>query len=255
MRNAFLFSVVLSSAIVAAPSPASDSRIVSRFYDSGAVVAIVGRTGVQSAIEFAPDERIENIAVGNSAAWQVTPNKRANLLFLKPMTATAKSNMTVITDQRTYLFDLTTASKAAPVYVMRFTYPKSPAKPAPVAVVEAQKPPAAAATPADLNFAWAAKGSKHLVPTRMFDDGRATYLAWPQEVALPAVLALDAHGTEGPVNYRVEGSYLVVDGVPSLLVLRSGREVATLTPLPRAAGKDAPPPKPNSASATLASAQ
>ena len=252
MRNAFLFSLVLAS--TAAPAMASDSRIVSKFYDSGAVVSIVGRAGVQSAIEFAPDERIENIAVGNSAAWQVTPNKRANLLFLKPMTGTAKSNMTVITDQRTYLFDLTTISKAAPVYVMRFTYPKSAIKAAPAIVVEAQKP-APATTPANLNFAWSAKGSKHLVPTRMFDDGRATYLAWSQEVALPAVLARDPQGTEGPVNYRVEGNYLVVDGVPPLLVLRAGKDVALLTPMPRAADKAAPSPKPTGSPAALASAQ
>ncbi len=36
-------------------------------------------------IEFGHGERIENVAVGDSSAWQVTPNKRANLLFLKPL--------------------------------------------------------------------------------------------------------------------------------------------------------------------------
>ncbi len=56
----------------------------------------------------------------------MTPNKRASLLFVKPMQPTARTNMTVVTDQRTYLFDLVASPGATPVYVLRFTYPPSP---------------------------------------------------------------------------------------------------------------------------------
>ena len=84
---------------------------------------VQGRLGYQSMIEFGQGEQIENVAVGDSAAWQVTPNKRANLLFLKPLMGKARTNMTVVTDQRTYLFDLSVASSGnTPLYNLRFTY-------------------------------------------------------------------------------------------------------------------------------------
>ena len=45
------------------------------------------RPAISSTVEFAPDERIENVAVGDSGAWQVTPNKRGDHLFVKPLQA------------------------------------------------------------------------------------------------------------------------------------------------------------------------
>jgi type IV secretion system protein VirB9 len=52
---------------------------------------------------------------------------------------------------------------------------------------------------------------------------------------------MDEKGAEGPVNYAVRGDMIVVDGVPSELVLRSGRNKAVLTHIP-------PTPAPNRAS-------
>ena len=226
---------LLLIAIAGLPAPAlADPRIASHFYQPSEVVTIHGRGDTQSTIAFAADERIENVAVGDSAGWQVTPNKRADLLFLKPTKAGARTNMTVVTDQRTYLFDLVSAPRAAPVYMLRFTYPAAP-KPAPVAAapvtavaVPDGKP--AEPDPATLNFAWASHGDKALLPSRLFDDGHSTFLAWPKDVPLPAILTSEAKGAEGPVNYTTRGEYVVVDGVPAQLILRAGKQMATLTP-------------------------
>ena len=75
--------------------------------------AFSASAGIQSTIEFAADERIENVAVGDSSAWQITPNRRASLLFVKPLTAHSRTNMTVVTDRRTYMFDLVAGEKTA----------------------------------------------------------------------------------------------------------------------------------------------
>ena len=69
------------------------------------------RAGLQATVAFADNERIENVAIGDSNSWQVTPNKRANLLFVKPLAARARTNMTVVTDRHTYVFDLVTAGQ------------------------------------------------------------------------------------------------------------------------------------------------
>ncbi|UAK23164.1 TrbG/VirB9 family P-type conjugative transfer protein [Sphingomonas nostoxanthinifaciens] len=215
----------------------ADPRITTRLYEASNVVTLHGRTGVESTIAFAPEERIENIAVGNSSTWQVTPNKRANLLFVKPSSARARSNMTVVTDQRTYLFDLVSSPNTAPVYMLRFSYPvpltpvaaTSPPPAPPVTVVAVNQPAAPDPTPPDLHFDWHGKGDRALLPARSFDDGRATYLSWAKDATLPAILARGPNGAEGPVNYTVAGDYIVVDGVPAELILRTGRQMATIT--------------------------
>ena len=244
---------LLALAVLATGTAHADPRITTRFYEPSSIVTVRGRAGIESTIAFAPDERIENIAVGNSATWQVTPNKRANLIFVKPVGSRAHTNMTVITDQRTYLFDLVSAAGQMPVYMLRFNYPAPPRPPAvkapPIAVDPAPTATAAAAvrspTPADLNFAWNSRGDKALMPARLFDDGRATYLEWPAEATLPAILTRDASGLEGPVNSTVQGRYIVVQGVPAQLVLRQGRQIATLTPQPRPAPDRGPAAKPS----------
>jgi len=204
---------------------AADNRIQTVKYDPDQVVKVVGRPGVQSTIEFGLDERIENVAVGNSDAWQITPNRRASALFLKPLARATATNMTVITDQRVYMFDLTARSSAgAPVYALRFQYPD--AKPRAVEMpkqAEASADITPSLTPAQLFFGWQKKGHKRLLPARVFDDGTSLYLSWDDDTPLPAILTLSSDGREGPINYRTAGDYIVIDPVPGAILLRQGK--------------------------------
>jgi type IV secretion system protein VirB9 len=226
----------LAAPALAAPDP----RLVTKRYDPDQVVRIDGRAGVQATITFGESEQIENVAIGDSNAWQVTPNKRANALFVKPLAASARSNMTVITDKRTYYFDLVASASARPIYVLRFSYPDAPrsasaagagsAEPS-VSLTEAESALAAGATPSDpaaLNFAWTRKGKASLLPARIYDDGASVYVSWGPGLPVPAILIRDASGTEGPVNYAVRGDVIVIEGVPAQIVLRSGKDLATL---------------------------
>ena len=92
---------------------------------------------MQATIRFGDDELIENVAIGDSNAWQVTPNKRANLLFVKPLADRATTNMTVVTDARTYLFQLSPGSVGDAPYTVRFRYPPPPEPTQPDAVADA----------------------------------------------------------------------------------------------------------------------
>ena len=239
IRALTLAPLAACALLVAAPAAmADDPRLVERLYDPAEVVRIEGKTKVQATIAFDPAERIENVAIGDSAAWQVTPNKRANVLFIKPLGPTARTNMTVITDRHTYLFDLVASPKAKPLYVLRFTYPDAPepeGEPAPsvgepnAVELAAANDPYAVVDPAALNFEWSRKGDRDLLPQQAYDDGNATFLTWPAGKPVPAILITDAKGTEGPVNFAVRGDTIVVDGVPRAIVLRSGKDSATLT--------------------------
>jgi type IV secretion system protein VirB6 len=192
------------------------------------------------------DERIENVAVGDSAAWQVTPNKRANMLFVKPILPDARTNMTVVTDQRTYLFDLVTApAKASPFYALRFTYPEGlRLKPLPGAVetapvLEARAAPPTA-PPLRLHYGWTAQGDAGVLPSRTYDDGITTYLAWPDKTLLPAILTPGPDGAEAPVNFATNGDVIEIDQVHPVLILRAGEKKATLTRTAPAAAPAAP---------------
>ncbi len=99
-------------------------------YDPTQVVELHGTLGYQTFVEFAPEEHIENVAIGDATGWQVTPNRAANLLFVKPMTEGPGTNMTVVTNLRRYAL---CPHRPPPyrrgdhgiVYTLRFQYPEA----------------------------------------------------------------------------------------------------------------------------------
>jgi len=216
-----------------------DDRLIQHLYTENEVVRIDGRPGVQATITFGEGEAIENVAVGDSASWQITPNKRANVLFVKPLEGGARTNMTVVTDRHTYFFDLVASPKARPVYLLRFTYrdadkPKGLPAGALASLTPAEQailggnPAEAAVDPAALNFSFRTKGDAKILPARMYDDGNATYLLWGERSEVPAILIMNEKGEVGPVNYSVRGRTIVLEDVPKTILLRSGKSQATI---------------------------
>ena len=231
----------------AAANAAADNRIRSLAYDPDKIVQVIGKTGIQSTIQFDGDERIQNVAVGDSSKWQVTPNHGATLLFVKPLAARVRTNMTVVTDRRTYMFDLVAGDKwSTPVYALKFSYPNE--KPAQSAVKTDEPAQQAAlvqqpaATPADnLHFDWQSKGERKLIPARVFDDGTSVYLTWNRETPLPAILTMSEDRKEGPLNYRVSGEYIIISPIPQNMVLRYEKRMAQIWTTRRIVAP-APPP-------------
>ncbi len=105
----------------------TDNRIKTYFYNPNEVYLLVLHYGFQSHIEFAKNENIETITLGDSFAWKITP--LGNRLFIRPMEKDIRTNMTIITDKRTYQFDIVAKDleddeEKDMVYVIRFQYPK-----------------------------------------------------------------------------------------------------------------------------------
>ncbi len=241
-------ALALATPVLAQEEPrANDPRLVTETFDESRVFTINGKVLVQTTIKFAPDELIQNVAIGDSASWQVQPNQAQTILFVKPLETNARTNMTVVTSRRTYLFDLVASPRNQPLYVLQFRYPEleRAAEEAALAAAEkereealgepnaielaAARDPYAVADPAMLNFDWASEGKRDLLPTRVYDNGEATFLTWPEGQEIPAILITNADGDEGPVNFTPRGGTIVVDGVPPVIILRSGRDTATLT--------------------------
>lgn len=213
-----------SPALAIVPHPGGgDPRIHVVEYDPEAVVELRVALGYQLSVEFDPSERIENVAIGDSLGWQVTPNKRANLLFLKPMSQRPPTNMTVITNLRRYNFELglrpRAAARSAP-FSVRFLY-----APPMVAYIAPPPPPP---PPVERNVAYSYQGSSKTLPVKVFDDGLDTYFSFRETEDLPAIFAVDPDGGEAVVNTRQRDGYVVVDRLARGFVLRRGSEITRI---------------------------
>jgi type IV secretion system protein VirB9 len=195
------------------PGP-GDPRLQSVLYDADQVVQIQVAPGYQTTVQFAPDERIENVAVGDSSAWQITPNKRGDALFVKPVVNGVTTNMTVLTSARTYAFELRTSydGGANQAFTIRFRYP----------------PPATvAAEPTVPAGRYKLSGDRALRPKALSDDGVRTYMVWAESQPLPAVFAVDSEGVEVLVDGSMRDGQFVIDRVVPQLRFRRDRRVAT----------------------------
>ena len=227
-----IFTAILACAttvraeIIPQPS-AGDPRIRIARYVPDEVVLLNGTLGYAITVEFEAGERIENVSIGNSLGWQVTPNRKANRLFLKPVAQTAPTDMTVVTNLRAYTLDLRVRPQPrrpdrSIIFALKFDYPE-PAMAMPEPVVE--KPPAPPEPPKDINHAYSYSGSKIGLPLRVFDDGRATYFSFPETADYPAIFAVDSHGKEAAVNMSQRDGLVVIDQLAQAFVLRRGSDV------------------------------
>lgn len=233
--SSFIVTGLCAAGLLASPLQASaEPRIRTVEHNEGAVVRLEACVNFQTMVTFGAGERVENIGLGDASQWQVAPNKRGDLLFLKPTSASAFSNMSVVTDRHRYNFELRTASNAAcrrgdVVYDLRFTYKDETVDLSALQSLAAPVDPEGdLPLPEKRNSSYTYSGQKELVPLRVFDDGTSTYFLWAEGVAAPAVYAVTSGNTESLINYANRGDYMVADVVARAFTLRSGDQTAVL---------------------------
>ena len=225
MRRLVLLALALAAAAPAAaqirPQPgAGDPRIQVIDYDPNQVIQIQAAPGYQVTLEFGSDEQIENVAVGDSGAWQVSANRTGGHIFLKPLQPIA-TNMTVVTSQRVYAFELVPLPGPSPdmAYWVRFRYPGATTR------------QQSATAELVLEGRYRLSGETSLRPSRMSDDGEHTYIQFPRDAAIPAIYSVDERGTESLVNGMMRDDVYVIDAVVQRLVFRIDQHVAHATRL------------------------
>ncbi|NWK97720.1 type VI secretion protein [Sphingobium lactosutens] len=211
-----IHSLAMIGAMIAAmPAIAQDGAVDPRVrtidYRADQVFRIECAAGYQLTIEFAADERITSVAVGDSGVWQVAANRAGNQLVVKAAQGGVTTNMTVATTERSYHFDLV-PSYAQTLYRLRFNYPPPP--------------PPMSAVPVGLTHAYRLTGDRTLWPSHIGDDGERTFIQWATDVSLPAVYAVDGQGREMLINGMMRDDRLVIDAVSQQLVFRVDKHVA-----------------------------
>ena len=217
-----------------------DRRLYKTVYEENQVYPIYAVNGLVTSIVFAEDEKVDVHTSGFSTAWEFAA--RGNHFFLKPRAKEGSTNLVVVTNKRTYHFDLRLGwNRKTATYELAFTYPEEEAAKRAAArekervearlKTSATKPASAAEAPASnrnytMNFG-EAKSSRSLAPVEAFDDGRFTYLRFGKSSDFPSVYRV-VDETETLLNAHVEGDWLVVHGIYEALRLRAGQAVVGL---------------------------
>ena len=206
---------------------ATDPRIFVIMYAPDEVFKFTGTYGYQSGIVFEPGEEILTISLGDSVAWMINPT--GNRIFLKPIEQDAETNMTVLTNKRTYLFELhardaDSVSDKNIIFQMRFIYPE--VEQAGTGGANLDEVPDVNLEGRDkFNFNYSIRGSDEIAPIQIFDDGEFTYFEFKDKNAeVPAFFKVDEDGKENLINFRTRGDYIVVERVASRFTLRNGKD-------------------------------
>lgn len=203
-----------------------DGRIHTIMYGPDEVFKFTGHYGYQSSIVLEEGEEILTISMGDSVPWQITPN--GNRIFLKPVQQDAQTNMTMITNKRTYLFELH-AEEAEGIddpdliWVLKFIYPADP--------VLRKKKKEKLRTPEtedirNFNYNYSIRGSYEFAPTKIYDDGEFTYFQFRDKNAeIPAFFHVYPNGEEALINFRTRDDMIIVERVASRFTLRHGNDI------------------------------
>jgi type IV secretion system protein VirB9 len=193
------------------PSLSGDARLQIVTYGNDQVVPLRVAPGFAAVVELGSEEHVDNVVVGNSETWQVTPNRTGDRLVVKPLAGATNTNMIVLTDTRQYVFLLEPDRGGAGTFVLQFRYSAGPVAPL-VTVQHAAE--------------YKIRGDKGLLPIAMEDDGHSTTITWDPDAALPAIFAVE-NGKEALVNGRMIDSDYVIEGVADRYVFRRGKQRAT----------------------------
>lgn len=230
----FILNLVIGAALCTHPAYAlselpSDSRIVQLRYSANDIFTIYTLYGYQTSIEFARNEQVVTISLGDRSNWQIVPADYR--LYIRPMDDHLSTNMTVVTSKRTYNFDLKSGSGSLEenknlIYVARFTY--EDARPSAVPAMPAVMPmlpvsPAIAATPPARNYQYTFTGPDALAPTEVYDDGKSTFIRYPNMgKSWPKVYTMASDGKRLPITAGLRDGAMVIPTVQSQLILVHG---------------------------------
>jgi type IV secretion system protein VirB9 len=208
----------------------SEKKFRSYIYNPNYVYRYTGHYTYQGFIEFAEDEAIGTISMGNPSLWLF--EHLGNRLFLKPVGEdNSETNMTVITNKRIYHFEL--MAKEAKnindkdlIFVAKFSYPDDKEK---NLVALPKTPTSDRPDMRDLsiyNFDYKYTGEPSIAPIKVFDNGEFTYFQFARKNAeVPAIFTVDSAGFESLVNFRSVDEFIIVEKVSPQFTLRSGSDI------------------------------
>lgn len=222
-------------------SAQQDNRVRFVNYQPYNITRIVGTIRSSVQVEFAPDEEIAHVALGNTVAWEVAP--AGHILFLKPRENQPVTNISVVTtrrdgSKRSYQMELVVRDGSVDAgqntyFYVKYRYPADEAERR--RREEEARKRAAEAGYADQvlgvheqygprNWRYSAQGSAAIEPQAIYDNGKVTTFSFSGNQEMPAIYIENSDGTESLVPKSVQGDLVLVHAISRKFILRRGSD-------------------------------
>jgi type IV secretion system protein TrbG len=206
-------------------------------WTEGALYRLYASPEKVSTIALQPGEELIDVSTGDTVRWVIGDTlsgqgtaRRVHLL-VKPTLPDLQTNLVVLTDRRTYHLELLSTQETYMASVS-WTYPADSLialrKQNATATEDEQRVADRGVRLDNLNFRYRIEGDDPpWRPLRAFDDGRKVYVQMPSGLPqgeAPPLFVAGADGRPTLVNYRVRGTYYIVDRMFSVAELRLGEK-------------------------------
>lgn len=222
-------------------SAQQDNRVRFVNYQPYNITRIVGTIRSSVQVEFAPDEEIAHVALGNTVAWEVAP--AGHILFLKPRENQPATNISVVTtrrngSKRSYQMELVVRDGSVDAgqntyFYVKYRYPVDEAERRRLEA-EAKKRVAEAGYADQVlgiheqygprNWRYSAQGSAAIEPQAVYDNGKVTTFTFVGNQEMPAIYIENSDGTESLVPKTVQGDLVLVHAISRKFILRRGSD-------------------------------
>ena len=221
-------------------------------YTEGALYQLYTAPEKVSDIALQPGEKIVSVSAGDTVRWVIGDTAsgegveaRAHIL-VKPIKEDLETNLVIITNRRAYHLELQ-STYGTYMASVSWTYPQDE-----LLVLRRRNHDAEEAEQRvvdqglrldNLRFRYEITGdTPPWRPRRAFDDGQKVYIQFPSRLGqgeAPPLFVVGAKGDTQLVNYRVRGSYYIVDRLFAAAELRLGEEPQQVVRVSRIDGKPA----------------
>lgn len=216
-------------------------------YTEGALYRLYASPGQVTDVALQPGESLVSVSAGDTVRWVVGDTAsgsgsaaRAHIL-VKPVAAGLRTNLMIATDRRTYHLELESTASTY-MAALSWRYPQDElaglAARNTIAAAEDAVTAGRGVSLETLNFDYRLTGdTPDWKPVRVFDDGRQVFIQMPASISaseMPPLFVLSSAGEAELVNYRVRGSYYIVDRLFGAAELRHGTKPQTVVRISKA---------------------
>jgi P-type conjugative transfer protein TrbG len=233
------------------------NAIVQYAFEPGSLFQVYAAPMRVTDIALEPGEKIVGQpASGDVVRWVLALGKSMQSgveqqhVYLKPTRADLETNLAINTDRRSYMLELHSYPDTY-MAAVQWHYPQEEIARLTTEANDAaiqQQSSAPIVSLDTLNFGYTIQvinGAPRWTPIQVFDDGRRTFVRFPQAMLVreaPALFVLRAKDVQ-LVNYRVRGDTYVVDRLLDSAELRVGQQDQEIVRISRSTTPPPPPPR------------
>ena len=241
--NALLVTIACASispfafAEVAPQALPTDSRMVVVKYNPAQIFSVLTAPTYITHIRLEEGEKLAiDPAIGDTIQWEV--ESADNNVFIKPDVANIRTNMSLVTNKRTYQFSLVASPEGGIYYqYMEFKYPAEKKKTGLIqdgnneSKVVDQSHNLKVTDPTTLNTNYKISGSGKFRPDFVEDDGKFTYIKFPDDMTELPLVYVKENGAYIQVNFtpKPKNNFVTVTSVADEFVLMLDKEEIHIT--------------------------